>query len=87
MSANEQWQQMAVEIGHCIRSLVNTPSMIGTDDETGYVLMFFNVAHHEGKSTLVSSATDLKELKLLLETALRGLDSPKARIIEPTKAN
>ena len=75
------WQQVAIQIGHNIRSTVNTPEMIGTDDETGYILMFFNVASHDGKSTLISSETDLKQLKKLLKTALRKLN--RAVTIEP----
>jgi hypothetical protein len=80
---HERWEQIAIEIGDSVRNLVNTRDMIGTNDETGYVLMFFNTKNHAGKSTLVSSITDRTQLKKLLKTALRGLDSPKAKIVEP----
>jgi hypothetical protein len=82
-----RWQQVSIEIGHQIRCMVNTPAMIGGKDETGYVLMFFNVKNHNGKSTLVSSATDKNELRKLLQCALDNLNSPKAQLIEPEKPN
>lgn len=84
---NEQWQQIALEIGEGVYRTVNTPSTIGGDDETGYILMFFNAKHHDGQSTLVSSNVDRKQLKKLLKHALGSLDGPKTRIIEPQKAN
>ena len=75
---NEKWQQLAIELGNSIYRKVNLPYMVGTDDETGYILMFFNVKNHNGKSTLISSAADDKEgLRKLLKTALRNLDSGK----------
>jgi hypothetical protein len=80
---NAMWQQVAVQIGHQVRSAVNAPQMIGTKDETGYVLMFFNADHHEGKSTLVSSETDKAQLRKLLKFALGQLDGLKATIVEP----
>ena len=58
---NEKWQQLAIELGNSIYEQVNLPYMVGTDDETGYILMFFNVKNHNGKSTLISSAADDKE--------------------------
>jgi hypothetical protein len=80
---NTMWQQLATQIAHQVQCAVNTPQMFGTKDETGYVLMFFNADHHEGKSTLVSSETDKAQLKKLLKFALEQLDGPKATIIEP----
>jgi hypothetical protein len=77
------WQQLAVQIGHEVRCRVNSPETIGTKDETGYVLMFFNADHHHGKSTLVSSETDRVQLKRLLKYALRHLDGPKTSVVEP----
>jgi hypothetical protein len=82
MNVHEQWQETAIEIGHRVRSMVNTPEMIDTDDETGYVLMFFSARNHNGKSTLVSSTTDVATLRKLLKTALQGLN--KATIVEPS---
>ena len=38
---NEKWQQLASELGNSIYEKVYLPYMIGTDDETGYILMFF----------------------------------------------
>lgn len=85
---NERWQQVAIEIGNGVYSSVNTKEMVGTDDETGYVLMFFNVKNHNGKSTLVSSAATRAELKKLLKNALREIDGPKIKIVEqPKRAN
>ena len=81
---SEKWKQLAIEIGQQIRATVNTAEMIGTSNETGYVLMFFNAQGHKGKSTLVSSCTDKSELKKLLEFALRSIDGPKSSIVEPT---
>lgn len=82
MNVKEVWQQIAVDIGHKVRSMVNTPDTIGGDDETGYVLMFFNAKHHDGKSTIVSSAASPAELKQLLRYALSQIDQG-AVIVEP----
>jgi hypothetical protein len=76
------WQQLAVEIGHQVRAIVNTPHTIGTEDETGYVLMFFNAQNHEGRSTVVSSCTDVSELRKLLAYASSHIDGPKAKIVK-----
>jgi hypothetical protein len=46
-AVHERWQQIAIHIGEQIRSSINTPEMIGTEDETGYVLMFFNARRNE----------------------------------------
>ena len=81
----EKWKLLAVEIGHSIFRAVNTPETVGGDDETGYVLMFFNAKNHHGKSTLISSAASRADLKKLLKFALREIDGPKATIIEPDK--
>jgi hypothetical protein len=62
-AVHEAWKQIAYHIGEEVRAKVNTPEMLGTDDETGYVLMFFNTRNHQGKSTLVSSETDRVQLK------------------------
>jgi hypothetical protein len=45
----EKWQQIAIEIGDSVFRTVNTAETVGSDDETGYVLMFFNTKHHQGK--------------------------------------
>jgi hypothetical protein len=84
MSATqEQWKQIAIEIGHEVHSLVNLPNTIGTDDETGYILMFFNARNHNGKSTMISSTTDKVGLKKLLLRAMRELDGPKSSVVFP----
>jgi hypothetical protein len=83
MSTDEMWKQLAHHIGEEVHNTVNTPAMMGTDDETGYVLMFFNARNHQGKSTLISSETNRVQLKRLLKHALQQLDGPKASIIEP----
>jgi hypothetical protein len=80
---NAMWQQVAIQIGHQVRCAVNTPQMIGTKDETGYVLMFSNADHHDGKSTLLSSETDKAKLRKLLKFALDQLDGPRPTIVEP----
>ena len=72
-----------MHVGDQVRSAVNTPAQIGTEDETGYILMFFNRERHEGKSTFISSETDRTSLKRLLQFAIDALDGPKASIIEP----
>jgi hypothetical protein len=82
-ATNEMWKQLAHHIGEEVRNAVNTPEMIGTDDETGYVLMFFNTRNHQGRSTLISSEMDRVQLKRLLKYALQHLDGPKVSIIEP----
>lgn len=82
-SINEQWYGVALEIGDSVYRTVNTPEMVGGDDETGYILMFFNKKKHQGKSTLVSSSVDRAGLKKLLKGAIRELDGPRTRIIEP----
>jgi hypothetical protein len=81
----QQWQQIAIEIGHGVFSTINTPSTVGGDDETGYVLMFFNAKNHDGKSTLVSSVTNRADLKKLLKRALREIDGPKSKLVPTGK--
>jgi hypothetical protein len=76
------WQQIAIEIGHQVRAIVNGSNTIGTEDETGYVLMFFNAQNHEGRSTIVSSCTDVSDLKKLFNYALSKIDGPKAKIVK-----
>lgn len=82
-SIDEQWQMVSLQIGDNVYRTVNTPEMVGGDDETGYILMFFNTKNHQGKSTLVSSSVDRAGLKKLLEGAIRELDGPKTKIIGP----
>ena len=82
---DELWQEVAIGLGNQIYQSVNTADMVGTDDETGYILMFFNTRNHGGKTTLVSSTTNRVELKKLLKTALRELDGPKAKIVDRGK--
>jgi hypothetical protein len=53
------------------------------DDETGYLLMFFNAKNHNGKSTMITSETDVHKIKALLKVALKEVDGPKAKIVEP----
>jgi hypothetical protein len=36
----EKWQQLAIVIGDSVFRTVNIPETVGSDDETGYVLMF-----------------------------------------------
>lgn len=78
------WQQYAIDIGEHVYGSVNTKDTIGTEHETGYLLMFFWATRHEGKSTLVSSMTDKKQVRQLLEAALNRLDDT-GTIIEPPK--
>jgi len=82
-AVNERWQQLAIELGDRIYQTMNTAKMVGTKDETGYCLMFFNAANHRGRSTLVSSTTDRAELKRLLQFAIDNLDGPKTKIVPP----
>jgi hypothetical protein len=81
----EKWQQLAIVIGDSVFRTVNIPETVGSDDETGYVLMFFNTKNHQGKSTLISSAVNRADLKKLLKFALREIDGPKTTIVEPGK--
>ena len=81
----EIWQQLAIELGNSIYRQVNTQEMVGTDDETGYVLMFFNTKNHKGRSTMISSTTNRADVKKLLKTALQNLDGPKSKIVEPDR--
>jgi len=81
----EKWQQIAIEIGDSVFRLVNTAETVGGEDETGYVLLFFNTQGHEGKSTLVSSATNRADVKKLLKGALREIDGPKTKIVGAAK--
>ena len=84
MNIMEQWHQIAVEIGNDIFRLVNSDETVGTDDETGYILMFFNARNHDGKATLVASEISKPELKKILKTTLRALDDgKKTRIVPP----
>lgn len=71
------WEQAAIEVGNRVYQSVNLP---GTD-ETGYILMFFSAKEREGKSTFVSSETDVVHLRKLLKFALRNLE--KAKIVPP----
>jgi hypothetical protein len=82
-TTDEQWQQVAIEIGDCVYRTVNTAETVGTDDETGYILMFFNAKKHEGKSTLVSSSIDRATIKKLLKMALRQLAGRYVKIVGP----
>jgi hypothetical protein len=70
----EKWRQLAVHIGDNVHSMVNLPEYVGTKDETGYVLIFFNAMDPGGKSTLVSSCIDRPRLKKLLKAALTNLN-------------
>jgi hypothetical protein len=81
-----QWEQVAIEIGDSVYRAVNTPETVGTDDETGYLLMFFNRKNHRGQSTMVSTVSRA-ETKKLLKTAILNLYGPKAKIVEPQRAN
>jgi hypothetical protein len=76
----EKWKQLAIHIGEEVYRGVNTANYVGTDDETGYLLMFFNAKNHHGKSTLVSSEVDRAGLKRLLKEVLRNIDH--ATVIE-----
>jgi hypothetical protein len=70
----ERWKHLAIALGDDIYQAVNTKEYVGTEDETGYLLMFFNKKNHNGKATMVSSHTDRSGLKKLLKEALRNLD-------------
>jgi hypothetical protein len=80
-----RWQQLAIEIGEQIRRTLNTSDMIGGDHETGYLLMFFNLRHHDGRATIVSNALGKEDVKKLLEYTLSQME--KAIVIEPTREN
>ena len=79
-----QWQQIAIELGDKIYRTVNTPEYVGTDDETGYLLMFFNQKNHKGQSTIISTA-DRAATKKLLKKAMREIDGPKTTTVYPPK--
>ena len=79
-----QWKQVALEIGNDVFQRVNTSETVGTDDETGYLLMFFNQKDHGGYSTMLSTA-NRAATKKLLKTVIRELDGPKSTIVEPDK--
>jgi hypothetical protein len=80
---NEMWLQVARQIADNVYATVNTKEMVGTNDETGYLLMFFNAKHHDGKATVVTSETDVAKLKKLLINTLNEIDGPRAFVIEP----
>jgi len=81
----EKWRQIVTQLGENIYGSLNTPEMIGTNLETGYLLMFFNATNHNGKATVISSETDRTRLKTLLECAIKEVNGPKATIVEPDK--
>jgi hypothetical protein len=80
---NAQWQQVAIQLLHEVAAKVNTPAMMGTDDETGVILMFCNARHSEGKATVISTLTDRDELKKILKHTLR--EFRRAEVVEPTR--
>lgn len=72
------WRDYAMIIGDGVYASVNTEETLGTDKETGYILMFFNVKNHNGRSTLLGHPDiPLSELKQLLRAALNGVDKAK----------
>ena len=81
----EQWQSLAIAIGDSVFKVVNSSATVGTDDETGYILMFFNKVRHNGRSTIVSSATDKADIKKLLKEELRTID--RAAIVESGRSD
>lgn len=83
MIEDEKWQFLAMELLHQVYSQVNTREMIGTDEETGVGLMFFNVKKHDGKSTFLCTEADVPAIKKLLKTAYRGMGGPKTKIVPP----
>jgi hypothetical protein len=85
MTIREQWMDMALAVGDGVYRAVNTPDMHGTEDETGYILMFFNVEDHRGKSTFISSTTNKAELKKLLKNAIRELDGLHVKTVAPER--
>jgi hypothetical protein len=82
----EQWKSVAIEIHNRVVNLVNMPEHMGTEDETGVVLMFFNARNHQGQSTMVTSdIKDRASIKLILKNALRRVASAEA--INQTKGH
>jgi hypothetical protein len=80
---NAAWLHTAMFLLEQVRAAVNLPAFIGTDEETGVAVLFFNTKNHRGKSTLVSTETSAHELRLLLRTAAAGVN--QAHIVEPEK--
>jgi FixJ family two-component response regulator len=85
-AGREQWKQVALEIGEQVRNWVNSPAMIGGDQETGYILMFFNMRHHDGHATLVSSAESAEDVEKILRTTLGDIKG-KIEIVDPGAAH
>lgn len=79
------WQQVAIQIGDDIFRMINTADTVGTEHESGYILMFFNTHNHQGRATMVSSTTNKAELKHLLKVAMRSID--RAAVVYPGKSN
>ena len=80
------WQQIALELGNSVHRAVNTADMIGTDNETGYALLFFNAKNHNGKATLISSASNPGEIEKILKYTLRHINERKI-VSPPSRAN
>jgi hypothetical protein len=76
------WKQIAIHLLHEIAAKVNTPATVGTDDETGVILMFCNAKHHDGKATVISTLTDRDAIKKILKHTLR--EFRRAELVEPT---
>jgi hypothetical protein len=79
---NAMWQQVVRQIADSVYATVNTEETVGTNYETGYVLMFFNAKNHDGKSTLVTSETDINKLKKLFKAALKEAGGAKGQFFD-----
>lgn len=70
----EKWKSLAIQFVHELYCRVNTPEMVGTDNETACLVMFCNAKHHDGKSTFVSEGIlDRAEIRKILRGTLREL--------------
>lgn len=82
-----KWEHIAHALLQQVYGAVNLPEFIGTGDETGCLILFFNADHHEGKSTLVSTENDRSGIEKLLRGALHAIKRGKGvKVIEPEKA-
>jgi hypothetical protein len=74
------WQKLrqdaAIIIGDDIYRKINAPDWAGTSNETGYILMLFNVQNHNGKASFLAYPDISRdEIKQLLQHVLDKLDN------------
>lgn len=81
-----KWQNYAMKVGDEVYAAVNREEWQGTDKETGYILLFFNVKKHNGRTTMLAyPEIPLPELKQLLRTALDSVADVEVITPEATK--